>query len=315
MLNRRHLRIKVLQALYAYFKSNNDEIKKGEKELFHSLDRIYDLYLYMLLLVIDVRVAAQDRIDENKKKRLPSEEDLNPNLRFVDNAILVQLDNNEQLTRLAETRKLHWADEKEMIKKMFREIRHSDEYEAYMNGPQPDYADQKAFIVKIFRKYIANFELVHHFFEERSIYWGDDLDLVCAMAMKTMKLFEEDNEQGGAMLELYKDPEDEIGFIKDLFRKTLLESEESEVLIQEKAKNWESERIASMDMLLMKMAIAEVKQFKTIPVKVTLNEYIEISKFYSTPKSSVFINGILDKVFEDLKEEGKIKKVGRGLIT
>lgn len=315
MLNRRHLRIKILQALYAFYQSGNTDLAKGEKELFHSLNKIYDLYIYYLLLFEEVKGYAHQRLEEGKKKRLPSPEDLNPNTRFVDNAVFGLLENNEQLLRLAETRKLSWVDQEDGIRNLFRQVMKTQEYEEYMSSETPGFELDKAFAVKVFKKHYANYELFHSLWEERSIYWNDDIDIVCSMVIKTLKSFKANSDTGAPLLDLYKDPEDELPFVKDLFRKTVTLDDEVEEMIQDKTKNWELERIATMDIILMKMAIAEAMHFQSIPIKVTLNEYIEISKYYSTPKSNLFINGILDKIFDELKEKGKIRKVGRGLIT
>lgn len=315
MLNRRHLRIKVMQALYAFYQSGNSNLAKGEKELFHSIDRIYDLYIYYLQLFDEINDFARHRIDENKKKRLPSPADLNPNTRFIDNAIFNLVANNEALLMATKTRKISWADDGDLVKKIYREIVASEEYDEYMNLEEVGFDIDRQFALKVFKKYIANSEAIHDLFEERSIYWNDDIDLMCSMVIKTVKLLTEDSDPNYPLLPLYKDADDEIQFVKDLFRRSILEDDAHEALIQEKTQNWEVDRIASMDILLMKMAITEVLHFDSIPVKVTLNEFIEISKFYSTPKSNVFINGILDKVFEDLKEAGKIKKIGRGLMS
>jgi N utilization substance protein B len=304
-----------MQALYAFYQSGNSNLAKGEKELFHSIDRIYDLYIYYLQFFDEINDFARHRIDENKKKRLPSPEDLNPNTRFVDNAIFNLLGNNEALLNATKTRKISWAGEDDLIKKIYREIVASEEYDIYMNMEECTFDDDRQFALKVFKKYIANSVAIHDLFEERSIYWNDDIDLMCSMVIKTIKSLSEDSGAGAPLLPLYKDAEDEIQFVKDLFRRSDLEDDDNEAMIQEKTQNWEVDRIASMDILLMKMGITEVQHFESIPVKVTLNEYIEISKFYSTPKSNVFINGILDKVFDDLKEAGKINKIGRGLIS
>lgn len=315
MLNRRHLRIKVLQALYAFTQSSNSNLASGEKELFHSIDRIYDLYIYYLLLFDEINRFARQSLEDGKKKRLPTPEDLNPNTRFVDNAIFNLLANNSELARVSQTSKVSWAGQQDLAQKLFREIKETEEFAEYMETSTGTFEEDRQFALKIFKKYMANFERIHELFEERSIYWNDDVDLMCSMVLKTIKQFTPESGVGAALLPLYKDPKDEIQFVKDLFRKTITNNEQLEEMIDVKTKNWEVERIASMDILLMKMAITEVLHFESIPVKVTLNEYIEISKFYSTPKSNIFINGILDKVFEELKEGGKIKKVGRGLIN
>jgi len=315
MLNRRHLRIKVLQALYAFFRSGNDDLAVGEKELFHSINKIFDLYIWVLLLFGEINQLTLNKIEDGKNKRLPSPEDLNPNLKFANNAIFNLLLENDELLRHADSRKLNWVDERdELVKKMFRAIGASEEYQEYMANPAGGFDHDREFAVKAFKKYIANSELLQQHFEGQSIYWNDDFDLVCSMVIKTIKSFDAESSSSARLLSLFKDPEDETNFLKTLYRQTILSQEVHEGLIQEQAQNWETERIAVMDMLLMKMALTEAENFNTIPIKVSLNEYIEISKFYSTPKSSVFINGILDKLFQQLKESGKIKKVGRGLI-
>ena len=315
MLNRRHLRIKVLQALYAFLRSGNDDIPNGEKELFHSLNKIQDLYIWVLLIFGEIHMLAVDRIEDNKKKRLPTREDLDPNTKFVNNVILNLLADNEELLRQADARKLSWAGQRDdLVKKIFRSIVQSPEYDDYMMNPELSFEDDLDFMTHVFKRYIANSELLYSHLEEHSIYWMDDIDLVFTMILKTMKSFRPNSMPTHRLLPLYKDPEDETKFIKELYRQSIMDSDENEKRIQERAQNWEIERIAVMDMIIMKMAITEVMRFPTIPVKVTLNEYIEISKFYSTPKSSVFINGILDRLFEDLKASGDIRKVGRGLV-
>ncbi len=313
MLNRRHLRIKVLQTLYAFYQSKDDEYVKYEKELFSSIDRIYDLYLYLLLTFTELKTQAERRVEENKKKILPTDEDLNPNLKFVNNALISLLDSNEELRRLSESRRVNWMgdENQEMFRKMFLQVRESETYFEFMNNGSEGFEDDMAFAVSLFKTEIANFPLLYNYFEERDIHWLDDIDLACSMVLKTIKSF--DPKRNIEIMPLYKDEEDEKEFIKLLFRKTILMDAESEKLIDELTSNWEIDRIAKMDIILMKMAIAEFQIFNNIPTKVTLNEYIEISKFYSTPKSNGFINGVLDKAIVRLEKEGKIKKVGRGL--
>lgn len=313
MLNRRHLRIKVLQTLYAFYQSKDDEYVKFEKELFSSIDRIYDLYLYLLLTFSELKTQAERRIEDNKKKILPSEDDLDPNMKFVQNKVVALLESNEELRRISETRKVNWLgdENQEMFRKMFLQIRESETYFEFMNNEGEGFEDDMAFAVALFKIEIANFPLLYNYFEERDIHWLDDIDLACSMVLKTIKSF--DLEGKNDIMPLYKDEVDEKEFIQLLFRKTILMDEESEKLIDELTSNWELDRIAKMDIILMKMAIAEFQIFNNIPTKVTLNEYIEISKFYSTPKSNGFINGVLDKAITRLEKEGKIKKVGRGL--
>ncbi len=314
MLNRRHLRIKVLQALYAYFQSNEDNYVRSEEEMLKAIDKIYDLYLYLLLTFDELKVIAERRIEENKKKIRPSEEELNPNMKFVDNAIFKILEESKQLRALSEDRKVNWIgdDLQELMRKMFLQIRESETYFEFMNNGEAGFEEDRQFALTLFKTEIANFPLLYDFFEEKSIQWLDDIDLACSMVLKTIKNFSENEDN--SILTLYKDKDDEVGFVKQLFRKTISIDKENEKLINELIKNWEFDRIAKMDLILLKMGITELQIFNEIPTKVTLNEYIEISKFYSTPKSNTFINGILDKAIVELKENKKIQKVGRGLM-
>lgn len=315
MLNRRHLRIKVLQALYAYFQSNEDNFRRTENELMQAVERIQDLYLYLLLSFSEIKSIAENRIEENTKKIRPSEEDLNPNTKFIDNKIIRLLEENKELRRLSEERKVNWVgdEHQEMFRKMFLIIKDSEIYFEYMNNESKTFEDDKAFALELFKVEIANSELLYNFFEEKSIHWIDDIDLACSMVLKTLKSVNEG--EVIELLPLYKVDDDEQEFIRDLLRKTISMDKENETLIDELTKNWELDRIAKMDVILMKMAITELQIFNNIPTKVTLNEYIEISKFYSTPKSNGFINGILDKAIDRLQAEKKIVKIGRGLMN
>lgn len=315
MLNRRHLRIKVLQALYAFFQSDTEDYGKIQKELMTSVDRIYNLYLCLLLSFSELKTIGEYRIEENKKKIRPSEDELNPNLKFVENAITSILENNVELREACEKRKVNWVgdEHQEMWRKIYLQIRESEVYFSHMNNGVTGFEEDKAFAINLFKSDIANSPILYSYLEEKDIHWIDDIDLACAMVIKTLKTFE--SEGKNAILPLYKDKEDEVSFINDLLKKTVSMDKENEQIIDDYTKNWELDRIAKMDVILMKMAITELQIFNNIPTKVTLNEYIEISKFYSTPKSNSFINGVLDKVIDKLQAEGKINKIGRGLIN
>ncbi|MGV3630863.1 MAG: transcription antitermination factor NusB [Bacteroidota bacterium] len=315
MLNRRHLRIKVLQALYAFFQSEEENFNRTEKELFGALDRIYDLYLYLLLSFGELKAVAETQIEDKKNKIRPDAQDLEPNLRFVENRLFALLENSKQLRRASEESKVSWIGDanREMFKKIFAQVRESEAYFAYMAADTDSFEEDQQFALNLFKTDIANSELIYHFFEERSIHWIDDIDLACSMVLKTIKAAKEG--EAPEILPLFKDPEDEIPFVKTLLRKTIANDNDNIALIDELTKNWEIDRIAKMDIILMKMAITEFQEFNNIPTKVTLNEYIEISKFYSTPKSNGFINGILDRAIERLAQDNKIKKTGRGLIS
>jgi len=315
MLNRRHLRIKVLQALYSFYQSQGEDFGKIQKEMLTSVERIYDLYIYLLLSFSELKSISEHRMEESMKKIRPTEDDLNPNLKFVNNQIIQCLENNVNLRTESENRKVNWiGDEKhELLRKMFKNLKESEVYDQYMNNGVEGFEEDKAFMIALFKSEIANFPLLYSHFEEQNIHWIDDIDLACAMVVKTIKAFESADKC--PILPLYKDKKDELEFITQLLQKTISLDKESEQLIDELTQNWELDRIAKMDIILMKMAIAEMQVFNSIPTKVTLNEYIEISKFYSTPKSNGFINGVLDKAIHRLNKEGKITKVGRGLIN
>jgi N utilization substance protein B len=316
MLNRRHLRIKVLQALYAYFQAKEDNFNNAEKELTRAVDKINDLYLFLLLSFSEIKSVAEEKIEDNKARKRATAEDLNPNLRFVENKLFLALDSSKELRRRAEEAKVSWIgdDNREMFKKVMNAIRENETYFAYINSEEEQtLALDLEFAITIFKEEIANSPLIFHFLEEKSIHWMDDIDLTCSMILKTLKSVKEDGSID--ILPLFKDPEDEIPFLKTLFRKTISNDMENTAIIEELTKNWDIDRIAKMDILLMKMAITEFQEFNNIPTKVTLNEYIEISKFYSTPKSNAFINGILDNAIERLNKDNKINKIGRGLMS
>ena len=314
MLNRRHLRIKVLQALYAFKQSDNENYSAGEKELLHSIDKMYDLYILYLLIFDEIRIHADRKIEERKRKIRPTEEDINPNMNFVNNRFLEKLGINKMLHQASEDFKLNWVGDvnQDLAKKIYLQIESSDLYEQYMSLESTDFEVDKNFCVKLFKQEIANSPVLLNHFEEMRIHWQDDFDHVFSMLIKTLKSFKEDADESTPIMELYKDDEEE--FVKKLFRRAVANYSDHLAVLDKYTKNWESDRLAKMDIMIMNLAITEAKEFPSIPLKVTLNEYIEISKFYSTPKSNVFINGVLDKAFADLKEDGTIRKVGRGLV-
>jgi N utilization substance protein B len=317
MLNRRHLRIKVLQILYAYFQTEDRDGHRFEKELMRSIEKMYDMYLYYLLVFEEQTIFAERRIDERLNKVRPTQDDLNPNRKFANNQIFKHLALNTDLKRQSESHKINWvgAVENDLMKKLFLHLTETEIYQEYMSNGVHSFEDDKQFALNIFKTEIANFELLHDFFENQSIYWIDDIDLVCSMVLKTIKLIPENGSINAPILTLYKDEADERAFTETLFRKTIQDDAKNDVLIQELTENWELDRIAKMDIILLKMALTEFTAMTSVPKKVTLNEYIEISKFYSTPKSQQFINGILDKAVALLDKEGQVKKTGRGLIN
>lgn len=313
MISRRLLRIKVLQVIYAYYKSGDPDLKVSEKELFFSINKAYDLFYYLLLLVVDVSDYAESRIEIARNKRIPSNEDLNPNTRFIDNSLLYQLRTNRQFKTYIETRKLSWVNHPELIKDLYVRFLEHPEYQEYMTAEDVDYSQEKKLILRFFNDIVIPSDNLAQILEEQSIYWNDDLEFVISMVIKSLKRFRKDSDESMELPDLFKNDEDKE-FVKLLFRKAANYRELSMKLIEDKANNWDLDRIAFMDLLIMQLAITEMMEFESIPTKVTLNEYLEIAKYYSTEKSNTFINGILDKIMQQLKVDKKIKKTGRGLI-
>ena len=319
MLSRRHLRIKALQALYAFFQSENTRLDLGEKELIKSLNKLYEIYIYQLSLLIEINSYAKKRIEENKQKFYPTEEDQNPNTRFIDNRFIQKLIQNKDLSKKIEEYKISWVDEEELIRKLFIKIRESEDYQAYMSSEKDNYKEDINILLKITKKFISKDEILQFHYEEKSIYWSDDFYTSNLLLLKTLKTFPEDSDELTPLPSLlsgskFEDTNEDREFLIQLFRKVILKSDYYHDLMEEKVKNWEMDRLAVMDILIIKMALAELMEFPSIPIKVTLNEYIELAKYYSTPKSKFFVNGILDKLIVDLKAQEKIKKTGRGLI-
>ena len=313
MLNRRHIRIKVLQAFYAFFQSNNEDVLKGEKELFHSIEKIYDLYVFILMIFPSLKRQALIQIEEAKRSEYLRQDIDILKTGFIDNQLVDIIEQSKVLQKISKDRKINWEGdvENDLTKKIFKEVYQTDNYKNLLQSESSSFNDDKDALVQLYKKEICNLEKLHHFFDEKSIYWQDDLDHVSSMILKTLKSITEDQEL--EILPLWK--EDEYEFTQNLFRKAVLQKEENDAVLQTYSKNWEKERLATMDSLLMNLAMTEALEFSSIPIKVTLNEYIEISKFYSTPKSNSFINGILDRIFEDYKKDGKLVKRGRGLIN
>ncbi len=311
MLNRRLLRVKVMQVLYAHYQNSETSIQNSEKELFHSISKSLDLYYLYILLVLEVRDYAIGRIEFAKNKKMATTEERNPNTRFVTNKILSKLAENPDVIAFMDKNGNNWVNYKEVVKNLYNAILDSPQYKDYLENKTTNFDLDKKFIIKLFEKVIAYFEPIYPAFEEQSIYWNDEVEFVLSMIVKTVKGMEE-----GKPVELmgeFKDEEDR-DFVKRLFRKAAVNHKDYMELIEKYSKNWDVDRVAFMDIVLMKIALAELIEFQNIPIKVSMNEYIEIAKHYSTEKSGVFINGILDKAIAELTEKGTIKKIGRGLV-
>lgn len=313
MLNRRQLRIKILHLLYAYYIDEAPEMGAYEKQLYNSIEKDYELYLYFLTLITEMQYRAIDKIEAGLQKKLPSKEDLHPNTKFVTNVPLRVMKNSKKLAEECKDRAVSWNGDEDMLKKIFNNLSQTEEYQEYMASDERGHEHDKTYLLRFFKKHIVNEPVLHEWLEERSIFWNDDIDIVASMVLKTIKLIDEDASEM-KLLPLWRDEQDEKNFVDTVFRQTLAKGEEHGNMIAEHAKNWDMDRIALMDLILMKMALAEARYLETIPVKVTLNEYIELAKYYSTPKSSGFINGVLDQLFSKLSEGGEIKKLGRGMV-
>ena len=313
MLNRRHLRIKILHILYAFYQDEERDAVKARKALDHAVDKMQELYILLLQLVGSMQGFAIDRIETGRKKRMPSPEDLHPNTKFVTNKPLRILANSRNLQRASEELGIGWGNPSELPKKVFRGLIDHEDYQEYMVSEERGFRHDREYLVRMFRKHMISTDLFQDSLEEQSIFWNDDLDLAASMTIKTIKSIREGADDLD-LLPLWREDDDDKNFMDTLFRETLANAGENEKLIVQAAENWEIERIALMDRILLKMALAEAKSFESIPLKVTMNEYIELSKYYSTPKSSGFINGILDPLFAQLRASGDIVKIGRGLI-
>lgn len=303
MLGRRQLREKAMQAVYAWKMAGEDSDQRTiEKNMLKGVDEIYDLYIYLLNLLNFQKTIAENKIELAKNKNFPTAQDLNPNLKFVDNPMFRILDENEELNAYtSKNKQLTWDLLDTYPNSIFKEIIASEEYAEYMKNDRNSFDADKAFIMDIYEKFIAPNENLHDWLEERNLHWADDLHIGNSMVMTTLKSFVPKSTGKIKLFKVYKDDEDRE-FIVDLFRKTIRHSDDTRKMIEEKATNWELDRIAAVDLVLMQMALTEFHYFPNIPPKVTLNEYIDLSKIYSTEKSKVFVNGILDRSLKELNQ-------------
>jgi N utilization substance protein B len=307
MISRRLLRIKVLKILFACIKSGNQSQLSVEKELVFSINKTYDLYHYVLLLLIKIADYSQNRIDIGKQKYLPTQEEKNPNTKFVDNAVIKLLRQNKILQNYVEQEKLSWDDSTELMKKIFNSMVNSDYYKEYMLNDKHSFVEDRQLICKILEYEIEDLDYINILLEEKNIYWIDDLGFVLSMAIKTIKSFKVNQHNYTELLPLYKDENDEK-FPVRLLRRTLADYDKTEITIDEYARNWDLERLAFMDTLILQMLLAEVREFPEIPISISIDEYLEIAKFFSSPTSSAFVNGIADKIINhEIKEKSIIK--------
>lgn len=312
MISRRLLRIKVLKSLYAHIKSESDSLMGSEKTLVASIDKTYDLYFQMMSLIVELARHAEARQEAAKQKKLPTFEDLNPNRKFVDNAVIRLIANSDAVNDYIASRKLSWAGNPELIKTLFNELEQSDYYQRYMLSGESSWKEDLELVTNFYTNSLEESEELEDALDEQSILWNDDLGFALIMVTRTLSNMRPSHTDI-KVLPKFKSIED-LDFARELFEKAAVNFDEYLEQIEVFTRNWDVERIAFMDNVIMVTAMAELINCPSIPVKVTLDEYIEIAKYYSTPGSSTFINGVLDKVVITLTESGKIQKSGRGLI-
>ena len=314
MLTRRHIRVKVMQSLYAFNQSQNDNLVTEEKFLLKSMDEMYDLFLLQLSLIMEIREHAQTFLEKSQQKYLPTSEDRDPNRKFTENKLISILNENEALSEALEDRKItHWKMDDEYVSILWEELKNSELYENYMETRESSFKEDKEFVLKMFKEIIAPNEKLYDYLEDKKLTWLDDLPLVNTAIVKMLQKIKENPDKPFKLTKLYKSEEDKE-FARELFRKTYVNDESLSEEMLGKTPNWDKDRIAEVDMILMKMAICEFLHFPSIPVKVTINEYLELAKEYSTPKSSIFINGVLDKLSKEYSSNKRLNKMGRGLM-
>ena len=319
MLNRRFLRVKVLQQIYAYHQAEETDMAAAERRLLDSVDNLYGLFIRQLTFWVEVKCFAERRIEENMHKNFPTAEDLNPNRKFVNNRVLNALENNKDLMRLAEKYKINWADDREdFIRGFYNRLREYPEYQEYMADGKDSFATDKKLILDIIDNHLEDDEVLFDYYSDKNLGYNSDYQLGLFLLWKFINELDEHFDASTKLPTAYKteneDNNDDKRFLLKLFRDTLKHADEYQELVKANISNWDYDRVALMDKIIIFMALTEFCQFHDIPVKVTINEYIELSKYYSTPDSRRFVNGILDKLSEQLKAEGKLVKTGRGLV-
>ena len=313
MLTRRHIRVKVLQSIYAYNQSEIKNLEKQEKFLLYNMEQMQDLYLVMLQLMLALRNQAENFLNLSQKKHLATDLEKNPSKVFIENKVIELIASNEIFSDIIKNRKLnYWEVDSEYIAILFNSLKENDWYSEFLNQKATNFNEDKDFLIKVFKNVIAPNDKLYEYIEDRRLTWVDDFPLVNTLIVKMLSKISEKNIDAILIPDLYKNKEDR-DYAIDLMQRVILNDEELTIIIDEKTPNWDKERIADIDMIILKMGISEFLYFPSIPVRATINEYLEVSKEYSTPKSSLFINGILDKIVKEFSNSKKINKTGRGL--
>ena len=312
MINRRHIRVKVMQSVYAMIKSYDDDVLKEEKFIKHSIKRMFDLYVLLLDLLVEVQKLAEEKQEISKKKYLATKEDLSPNRKFVENKLIKKIAESSSLTLYKEAQNLdNWSKDDEYIKIIWDLLQNSDLFSDYLNSLEDSFNSDKDFVVAFFKEIVAPNVKLAEYFEGENITWVDDIPFVNTWVVRSLSKQKPSN--AFKLGSLYKNQDDE-DFVSDLFKKVILNHHSFENDIKIHTPNWETDRIADMDMILIKMGVCEFLNFPFIPTKASINEYIEIAKDYSSEKSGYFVNGVLDKLSREFLKDKKIVKVGRGLL-
>ena len=307
MINRILIRSKVIQIAYSYFLTKDKSVMDAEKELFFSFEKSYELYHLLLTLMVELTDTQAARVEAARMKFLATPEEKNPNMRFVNNRFIEQLRNCDDYKEYHEKKPVTWTTDPEFLRDFSERIVKSDLYKEYMTAPDDSYENDCEFWKKALKSLICTDEELLDLLEQKSLYWNDDLEIIATFVLKTIKQFNEMNGTSQSLLPMFKD-DDDAQFAKDLFRNTLLHGEEYRSYIENFVRNWEIERVAFMDIVIMMVALSELHGFPSIPIRVTLNEYLELAKSYSTVKSGQFVNGVLNAIVDNLKKEGALTK-------
>ena len=313
MISRRYLRTKTMQALFAHSFKPYEAVTAAEADLIRTVKNCYPLFIWLFSIFPELTYYRSKKLEDLKGKHIPTQEDLNPNTKFVDNRVIAQIDQNVTLRKLFPKYHINWSEDTDFIVKLFHAIEELDEYKKYMSTREGTYEEDKKLVLDIIQNIFIEDEHMRWFFGEKDVNWLDDYDEALMMLYMNISDFKQAKGDDCKILTLFKNSREDESFCRRLFVKTLENDAEYEKMIESKLQNWELERVIGMDMLLMKMAICELMEFPDIPVKVTLNEYIDLAKYYSSDKSKIFVNGILDKIIVDLRDQGKLNKEGRGL--
>jgi len=312
MVNRRHIRIKVMQSVYALLQSNSDDLTKEEKYLLFSINKIFDLYVLQLLLLVEIKNMSLEHIKISKKKHLATAEDKDPNMKFIQNPVILAIEGSKEIIAYVERKKLNnWRENREYVSVLWKRLKNSELFKNYLTSKETTFKEDKKFVLSLFEEIIAPNDKLYEYYDELNLGWVDDLPLINTLILKSIKQIKPN---AYFSLTEFEVGEDDKGFLIDLFRKTILHHKDYNDEINEKTPNWDTDRIAGIDLILIKMAITEFLYFPSIPTKVSINEYIEIAKDYSTLKSSYFINGVLDKILKDYNKSKRLNKIGRGLL-